>query len=105
MPKRVFIEAKTPLGYHVVLTRDRWREIVRFKHPAAAAYQAKVRTCLEEPDIIRASSKVADVHVYYLKVDRIYVCVVVAPQDHDRYFVVTIYLTKRIKPGDELWTK
>jgi hypothetical protein len=24
----------TPLGYRVVLSRDRWYEIVRFKHPA-----------------------------------------------------------------------
>ncbi len=105
MAKRVLIEVTTPLGYQVVLTRDRWREIVRFKHPAIAPYQKEVRKCLESPDLIRASAKDPDVHVYYLQTGRDYLCVVIAPQKQSQYFVVTIYLTKRLKPGDELWTK
>jgi len=105
MAKKAQIETTTPLGYHVVLTRNRWREIVRFKHPAVASYQGAVRECLECPDVIRASAKDPDVHVYYLQVGRNYLCVVAAPQNDGSYFVVTIYLTKRIKQGDELWTK
>jgi hypothetical protein len=31
--KKIFT-VTTPLGYRVTLSRDRWREIVRFKHPA-----------------------------------------------------------------------
>jgi hypothetical protein len=105
MAKRILVKAQSPLGYQVVLTRDRWREIVRFKHPAVATHQKAVRECLENPEGIRASAKDPNVHVYYLTVGRDYLCIVVAPQSQDRYFVVTIYLTKRIKPGDELWTK
>ena len=105
MAKRILVKTRTPLGYQVVLTRDRWREIVRFKHPAVATHQQAVRDCLENPDVIRASAKDRDVHVYYLQVGRDYLCVIVAPQSSNHYFVVTVYLTKRIKPGDELWTK
>jgi hypothetical protein len=105
MAKRILVQATTPLGYVVVLTRDRWREIVRFKHPAVESHQAAIRECLESPDVIRASAKDPDVHVYYSQVGRNYLCVVAAPQRDGRYFVVTIYLTKRIKQGDELWTK
>jgi hypothetical protein len=105
MAKRILLKALTPLGYQVVLARDRWREIVRFKHPAVASHQQAVRACLENPEVIRASAKDREVHVYYLQIGRSYLCVVVAPQIRDRYFVVTIYLTKRIKPGDELWTR
>jgi hypothetical protein len=105
MAKRILVKAQTPLGYQVVLTRDRWREIVRFKHPAVASHQQDVRECLENPEVNRASAKDRDVHLYYLQVGRNYLCVVAAQQIRDRYFVVTIYLTKRIKPGDELWTK
>jgi hypothetical protein len=36
MAKRmIFVEA-TPLGDRVMLSRDRWREIIRYKHPALA---------------------------------------------------------------------
>jgi hypothetical protein len=105
MPKKVFIDAMTPLGYRVVLTRDRWREIVRFKHPALARYEQQVRGCLQAPDVIRASAKDADVHVYYLQTRRSYLCIVVAPRNGNDRFVVTAYLTKRMKQGDELWTK
>jgi len=72
MAKKVLIDATTPLGYRVVLTRDRWREIVRFKHPAVAAYEQQILKCLETPDAIRASVKDADVHVYYLQTGRTY---------------------------------
>jgi hypothetical protein len=105
MAKRNLIDVDTPLGYRVILTRDRWREIVRFKHPAVARYESEVYKCLKEPDVIRASAKDPDVHVYYLSLGRNYLCTVVAPQDADKRFVITIYLTKRIKQGDELWTK
>ena len=106
MAKRTLIDVQSPLGYRVVLTRDRWREIVRFKHPAVARYESQIRECLERPDIVRASSKDPDVHVYYLQVGRTYLCVVAAPQNsEERYFVVTAYSTKRIKQGDDLWTK
>ena len=105
MARRVIVDVTTPLGYRVVLTRDRWREITRFKHPAVAAYENKIRKCLEEPDVVRASAKDPNVHVYYLREGTLYLCVVSAPGDSDRCFVVTAYLTKRLKQGQDLWTK
>lgn len=39
MAKRVIFAETTPLGHQVVLKRDRWREIVRFKHPALAQHR------------------------------------------------------------------
>jgi hypothetical protein len=105
MGKRTILDVTTPLGYRVVLTRNRWREIVRFKHPAAARHEDKIHKCLGEPDIIRASAKDPNVHLYYLRIAEHYLCVVCAPATRDHYFVVTVYLTKRLKQGDDLWTK
>jgi len=62
MSKRVLFSVKTPLGYRVSLTRDRWRQIVRFKHPALAGHEKDVRQCLHDPLVVRASAKDADVH-------------------------------------------
>ena len=102
--RRVFTE-RTPLGHRVVLTRDRWREIVRFKHPALAGHEQAVRDCVRDPEAIRASAKDADVHLYYRSTDEGFVCVVVGGDDPGDRFVVTAYFTTSLKKGQELWTK
>jgi len=75
MAKRRILSVQTPLGYRVTLTRDRWREIVRFKHPALTGREREVEDCLRSPIVIRQSAKDADVHLYYAKSRRgYYVC-------------------------------
>jgi hypothetical protein len=101
-PRRLFT-VPTVLGYRVFLARDRWRQIVRHKHPALAKREKEVRACLESPTIIRESVKEPDVHMYYVPADKAHLCVVVAPADEDERFVVTAYFTKNIKTGKELW--
>lgn len=105
MAKRTIFTVTTPLGYRVNLSRDRWRQIIRFKHPALAGHEKEVRECLESPAIVRVSAKDIDVHLYYKKCDEVFLCVVTAPADGDDHFVVSAYLTKKIKKGEELWTK
>ena len=106
MAERVVFRVTSPLGYAVVLTRNRWRDIARFKHPAIKNDQDEVKQCVSEPDLIRGSAKDADVHLHYLSLESgKQICVVAAPGDSDERFVVTAYLTNRIKQGDELWKK
>ena len=102
--KRSIFSVTTPLGHRVTVSRDRWRLIVRLKHPAMAGQEKNVRACLQNPTVIRASAKSPDVHLYYRKQGRFYLCVVVAPGDPDR-FVVTAYWTRNIKEGTVLWKK
>src|SRR5438552_1840300 len=102
--RRVFVETAR-LGYRVVLTRDRWREIVRFKHPALAGHETTVRDCIREPDVIRASAKDPDVHLYYRQMQNGYVCTVVGGDDPRSRFVITAYFTRSLKKGSDLWTK
>jgi predicted nucleic acid-binding protein len=101
--KRLVFTEATPLGYRVVLPRDRWREIIRFKHPAMSGKEKAVQDCVRDPEIIRASAKELAVHIYYRGALRGYVCVVVGGDDPDRRFVVTAYFTKNIKRGHDLW--
>jgi hypothetical protein len=102
--RRMFAE-RTPLGHRVVLTRDRWREIVRFKHPALAGHENAVRDCVRDPEVLGASAKDGNVHPYYRSIDDGYVCVVVGGDDPEDRFVVTVYFTKSIKKGQKLWTR
>lgn len=102
--RRIFSE-RTPLGYRVILTRDRWREITRFKHPALAGCEMMVRDCVRDPEVVRASAKEPNVHLHYRAADELYICVVVGGDDEKARFVVTAYFTKSIKKGPDLWTK
>ena len=105
MARRLLFREPSPLGYTVVLTRNRWRMIVRYKHPALAGQEQFVRSCVRDPELVRESAKNPDVHLYYMAVERGYLCVVVSPGDEGEYFVVTAFFTKEIKKGKQLWTK
>ena len=104
MAGRLVFQVDSPLGYRVSLTRDRWREILRYKHPALAGHENDLRSCIQGPDLIRQSAKDQDVHLYYAAAGRVHLCVVVAPDREDQRFVVTAYFTRNIKKGTELWT-
>jgi hypothetical protein len=104
MASRRIFTVQTPLGHDVFLTRDRWRQITRFKHPALAGREQAVRVCLESPSLVRESVADQDVHLYYAPSDRVFLCVVTASAGDDERFVVTAYFTKNIKKGKALWT-
>jgi hypothetical protein len=89
MAKRRLFAVTTPLGHHVVLTRDRWREIIRYKHPALAGHDSDAHDCLCEPDVIRASAKDPDTHLYYRAMQSSVLCVVVGGEDTQERFVIT----------------
>ena len=101
--KRRLFTVQSPLGYHVFLERDRWRQIVRHKHPALAGHENDVRQCLMKPSLIRESAKDTTVHMYYAPANAVHLCVVAAPSSANEYFVVTAYFTVNIKKGTELW--
>jgi hypothetical protein len=104
MAQRRIFTVTTPLNDRVFLTRDRWREIVRFKHPAMVGHEKAVRECLKSPNTICESDKDAAVHLYYMAARGVFVCVVVAPDGAGERFVVTAYFTKRMKKGKQIWT-
>ncbi len=103
MARRRIFTVQTPLGYRVFLLRDRWRQIVRRKHPALAGKESELRACLKSPVLIRESAKEPEVHLYYTASGTAHLCVVTAPADGDERFVVTAYFTENIKKGKELW--
>ena len=105
MTKRLIFAVTTPLGYRVSLSRDRWRQITRFKHPAVAGHEKDVRDCLRNPTCVRESAKDGDVHLFYTEHKGILLCVVTAPAHDDDRFVVTAYFTTNMKEGLEIWTR
>jgi hypothetical protein len=76
MARRLIFSVRTPLGHNVVLTRDRWRQITRFKHPALTGRENDVRACLATPTLVRESAKEPRVHLYYAIAGDLFLCVV-----------------------------
>ena len=62
-----------------------------------------VKETLENPEEIRRSRKDLNVYLYYRKVKENYNCVVVKHLNGDG-FIITTYLTDRIKAGDKYET-
>ena len=85
--RRIFT-VRTRLGHRVFLAHDRWRQIIRFKHPVLAGEESAT-----EPDVL----------LHDVPTEQVYLCVVTASADAEERFVVTAYFTKNIKPGTERW--
>ncbi|MCL4207940.1 MAG: hypothetical protein KJ000_36095 [Pirellulaceae bacterium] len=103
MTKRQIFTVVTPIGYRVSLSRDRWRQITRFKHPALSGHENELRSCLRNPMCVRESAKDTNVHLFYSKSESRFLCVVTAPTIGQDRFVVTAYFTTNIKEGTEIW--
>lgn len=93
-------------GSTIVLTGERWEHIVA-KHPEVKPYKDRVSSVLSSPDLVKESRRDKDVLLYYKHFDDIlggkYLLIVVKLKD--RSFIVTAYITDRIKEGKEVWKK
>ena len=98
----VYFEVETPLGVKIRTTKDYWKKIVTIKHPIIAKYEEKVKESLKNPTEIRRSKQDPSVHLYYKDLGNIYVCTVCDHVDNKNGYIITAYLTKRIREGEKV---
>ena len=98
-PTDVYFEIETPLGVKIRTTRDYWKKIVTIKHPIITKYEKQVKESLRKPTEIRKSKQDPSVHLYYKNIGNIYVCTVCDHLDNKSGYIITAYLTKRIREG------
>jgi hypothetical protein len=99
----IVLEAATPLGFTVRVTRAYWGIISRLKHPVMEGHLEEVRAALETPDEIRLSKSDDEVYLFY-KTRRPgrWVCAVSRRTGSDG-FLITAYPTDAIKEGEHIW--
>lgn len=97
------LEAATPLGFTVRVTKAYWEIISNLKHPVMRGHLEDVRTALEAPDEIRLSKSDGQVYLFY-KTRRPgrWVCAVSRRTGSDG-FLITAYPTDAIKEGEHIW--
>ena len=104
MAAEIRFEIVCILGKRITVTEDYWQKIIQVKHPSMAGKDAQVQEALVNPDEIRESKSDPFVRLYYLRHESLHLCVVVKHLNGNG-FIVTTYLTDRIKEGEMIWTK
>lgn len=101
----VYFEVRTPLGVKIRTTKAYWKRIVTLKHPSIAKYETQVKDALKNPVEIRRSKQDPKVHLYYGNIGDLYVCAVADHLNNINGYVITAYLTDRIKEGEKIYVK
>lgn len=92
-------EVTSSLGKRISIASEYWQKIIETKHPIMSGREELVKLTLTSPEQVRRSRKDATVHLHYRKIDGHHCCVVVKHLNGDG-FVVTTYLTDKIKTGE-----
>ena len=101
--RRVLFEFRTPLGFDVRITRERWQLITIVKHPVMLGREDRVRLALEAPDEVWLSRKDDTVLLFYkAEAPKRWTCAVVK-QSETGAFLLTAYPSDAIKEGKRIW--
>ncbi|MEW6110020.1 MAG: DUF4258 domain-containing protein [Nitrospirota bacterium] len=100
----IYFEVKTQSGKNIRTTRSHWELISKLKHPEIEGKETEVKQCLSNPIEIRKSSEDPDVYLYYAPYMTYYICVV-ARHLNGEGFIITAYITDKIKEGETAWKK
>lgn len=87
------------------LTEERLQHIL--DHPEMVDMRSKLEIVLQTPEVVRQSRSDSKVYLYYRFYEQTIVgakwlCVVIKDNSNDA-FVITAYLTDKLKQGLELW--
>jgi len=97
-------QIKSVLDKQIRTTQSYWQKITVIKHPSVKGKEKEAREVLKSPDMIRISNSDKKVFLYYKKYLKNYLCVVVK-HENGKGFVITVYITNKIKEGKQIWVK
>ena len=99
----IYFEVVSYLNKNISITKNYWNKIVQTKHKIIKGKEENVKKALIEPEEIRISKKDSTVFLYYKKINKHYICVVVKHLNGDG-FIITTYITSKIKIGKKYET-
>ena len=93
---------KTVLGFKVELTNERKKHIF-LQHPDIVEHFSRVKQILLAPDEIRIDNQDAQVLLFYKYFSKIGTgkYLVAVTKTNKRNFILTVYLTHRLKTGEK----
>lgn len=100
----IYFEVITCLQKRIRVTESHWILITQRKHPEILGLEGVVQSTLINADMIRVSQEDAGVFLYYHRYKKYYLCVVCRHLNEEG-FIITCYLTDKLKEGHEIWRK
>ncbi|MCG3205572.1 MAG: hypothetical protein KCHDKBKB_02294 [Elusimicrobia bacterium] len=100
----LLFEVTSCLSRKIRTTLSHWRLISLRKHPEMQGYEHFVQFALIDADSVRKSSDDDNVYLYYKRFKKYFICVVCKHLNGSGY-VITSYLTNKIKEGELVWQK
>lgn len=97
----VHIEVFSKLGKRIRTTKRHWNAIVS-KHESITGLEDEVKEALRNPIYIRLSKEAKEVYLYYAPYNSYFLCVVCRHLNGDG-FIITAYLTYKIKKGATIY--
>jgi hypothetical protein len=101
---KTLFQVKTPLNFNVRTTVGYWKIITTVKHPSMAGKESEIKRCLSNPDEVRLSKRDKGVYLFYRRLKEKHVCVVVR-REREWSYIITTYVTDKIKEGEAVWKK
>ncbi|MBI4712532.1 MAG: DUF4258 domain-containing protein [Planctomycetes bacterium] len=100
-----YFEIASKQGIIIRTTKTYWHKILA-KHPSVAGLETEVKNTLQNPIEIRVSQKDDSVYLHYRKLREYYLCVVTRQTIGDNEgYIITVYITDKIKIGSVIWKK
>ena len=78
-------------------------DLIQRKHPEVIGKEIEVQGCLRQPEQVRRSSQDRAVYLFYVRQSPYYLVVVVKQLTQEEGFLITSYLSDKIKEGDIVW--
>ncbi|MCK5062187.1 DUF4258 domain-containing protein [Candidatus Parcubacteria bacterium] len=97
-------QVKSVLSKQIKTSKEYWQKITVIKHPSIKGKEKEAKKTLSSPDMIRVSNSDKKVFLYYRKYRKNYLCVV-ARHENGNGFIITVYITNKIKEGKQIWQK
>ena len=101
MQKKYLFKINTPIGIVVRTTQDYWN-LIQLKHPEVIGKLALIKNTLKMPDLITRSKVDKNVCLFYKKLNGYWLCIVTKNNVLDG-FIITAYITDKIKEGEKIW--
>ncbi|MEK6545983.1 MAG: PBECR2 nuclease fold domain-containing protein [Nitrospinota bacterium] len=95
------------LKTRVHLTKERWEHIIN-EHPVVKSYLKEIEETISFPDVIMKSKYDKEILLYYRFYENIFggkFIIVVVKHTEERNFVLTAYITDKVKGGVHVWKK
>ena len=101
MKTNYLFEVNTPLGTRVRTTKSYWN-LIQIKHPEVTDKLALIKSVLKMPDLITKSKTDGNILLFYKKISNYWLCVVTRSSNIEG-FIITAYITDKIKEGEKIW--